>query len=184
MSWKLAEFQQFNTDRITRGDGYSPTLAVAFRLPDAALDDLNADVAEESDGPMRAAVEKWRNESGHYGRHAQLTGEFARTTKRRDDAQAKSASLQAAVDQALFDGRQPDQLEKQHDAATRELKAAEYRLQRLSVLIPEAKRAALESCGRPSPRSGRSRRPGCRPTWRRRPRIWRRRRRARLAPCS
>ena len=74
---------------------------------------------------------------------AQLTGEFARTTKRRDDAQAKSASLQAAVDEALFDGRQPDQLEKQHDAATRELKAAEYRLQRLSVLIPEAKRAAL-----------------------------------------
>ena len=74
MSWKLAEFQQSNTDRITRGDGYSPTLAVAFRLPDAVLDDLNADVAEESDGPMRAAVEKWRNESGHYGRHVQLDG--------------------------------------------------------------------------------------------------------------
>ena len=132
MSWKIAEFQQFNTDRITRGDGYSPTLAVAFRLPDAALEhDLNADVAKESDGPMRAAVEKWRNESGHYGRHATRRAS-SRTTKRRDDAQAKSASLQAAVDEALFDGRQPDQLGEEHDAATRELKAAEYRLQRLS----------------------------------------------------
>ncbi len=124
--------------------GCPASIVASFGVPAGVPKELDGESEAEAFGPLEAVLAEWRKGSPLSARLGQLAEEHGRTAARRDELRGRAAALQAAVDEALYDGRQPDKAERQLEQANYDLRAAEMRLKRLDALIPAARKQAQD----------------------------------------
>ena len=142
MTWKLRNGWAENFRQADRDSAIPPAVVVAFTLPDSAPADLEADASAEGDGPLTGFIADWQGRSELYATYRRLQAEQVKVTARRAELTADVKRVAAELDAVLYNAGKPEAVEKRLEAVARDLRAAEYRAERLDALVPQSRKTA------------------------------------------
>ena len=144
MTWKVLGGRPENFLRTGDDVGRPPTITVVFGLPSDAPADLDGDAEAEGCGPLNAFIADWQGRSAAYAAYRRLQAEQAKVVGRRAELRGEAKRIGAELDDALYNAACPATSERKLEAVARDLRAAEYRAERLDSLVPAAKKAAAD----------------------------------------
>ena len=133
--WKLRNGHVENFRAADRDAAIPPAVVVGFTLPDAAPADLEAEVGEEVNA-LASFVTDWQGRSELYATYRRLQSEQAKVSARKAELTADAKRIAGELDEALWQAGNPVPAEKTLEAVARDLRAAEYRSERLEDGCP------------------------------------------------